>query len=103
MQSHASYSRCGLGSEATDRLVALTRKEMAEARAEGRPSALYGAKITGGGSGGSTAPTPLFPQNVYGGNETSAVATCMHFNQIKAVLGSPPLPLPTYPGRVLSA
>ncbi len=53
MQSHASYSRCGLGSEATDRLVALTRAEIAQAQAAGRPSALYGAKITGGGSGGN--------------------------------------------------
>ena len=44
MQSHASYSRCGLGSEATDRLVALTRAEIAQAQAAGRPSALYGAK-----------------------------------------------------------
>jgi L-arabinokinase len=45
-QSHASYSACGLGSAATDRLVALVR---AEAPAAG----LYGARITGGGSGGT--------------------------------------------------
>lgn len=47
-QSHASYSACGLGSSGTDRLVDLVR--------EAGPSAgLYGAKITGGGSGGVVA------------------------------------------------
>jgi galactokinase len=46
--SHESYSACGLGSAATDRLVALVR--------EAEPAAgLYGAKITGGGSGGTVA------------------------------------------------
>jgi L-arabinokinase len=43
-QSHASYSACGLGSAGTDRLVALAREE-----------GLLGAKITGGGSGGTVA------------------------------------------------
>ena len=47
-QSHASYSACGLGSEATDRLVELVREA---SPAQG----LYGAKITGGGSGGTVA------------------------------------------------
>ena len=47
-QSHASYSACGLGSEGTDRLVALVR-------AAGPKQGLYGAKITGGGSGGTVA------------------------------------------------
>ena len=47
-QSHASYSACGLGAEGTDRLVAL-------ARAAGPEQGLYGAKITGGGSGGTVA------------------------------------------------
>jgi galactokinase len=45
-ESHASYGRCGLGSEGTDRLVALVR-------AEGPSAGLYGARITGGGSGGT--------------------------------------------------
>ncbi len=45
---HASYAVCGLGSEGTDLLVELVR----EGGAEG---GLYGAKITGGGSGGSVA------------------------------------------------
>ena len=52
LQSHASYSRCGLGSEGTDRLVALVRAEQAAALATGKQPALFGAKITGGGSGG---------------------------------------------------
>jgi L-arabinokinase len=47
-QSHASYSACGLGSAATDRIVEL-------ARAEGSEQGIYGAKITGGGSGGTVA------------------------------------------------
>jgi L-arabinokinase len=44
--SHASYGACGLGSRGTDLLVALVR-------AEGAPAGLYGARITGGGSGGT--------------------------------------------------
>lgn len=47
-RSHASYSSCGLGSDGTDRLVDLV--------AEMEPSqGLFGAKITGGGSGGTVA------------------------------------------------
>ncbi|WP_165250520.1 galactokinase [Paludisphaera soli] len=46
--SHASYSACGLGSDGTDRLVELVREA-------GPGSGLYGAKITGGGSGGTVA------------------------------------------------
>lgn len=47
-QSHASYSACGIGSEATDAIVE-------RVRAAGRERGLYGAKITGGGSGGTVA------------------------------------------------
>ncbi len=47
-QSHWSYTECGLGCEATDRLVALIRTECQEGN-------LYGAKITGGGAGGTVA------------------------------------------------
>ncbi|WP_026370615.1 galactokinase [Kallotenue papyrolyticum] len=47
-QSHLSYSACGLGSDGTDRLVELVR-------AAGPEYGLYGAKITGGGSGGTVA------------------------------------------------
>ena len=46
-QSHESYSSCGLGSDGTDALVELVR----HAAADG----LFGAKITGGGSGGTVA------------------------------------------------
>jgi len=46
--SHASYSACGLGSEHTDALVTFVRRD-------GPKSGLYGAKITGGGSGGTVA------------------------------------------------
>jgi L-arabinokinase len=47
-QSHASYSACGLGSEGTDRLVELCREL-------GPSLGIFGAKITGGGSGGTVA------------------------------------------------
>ena len=47
-ESHASYVACGLGSPGTDRLVELVR-------AEGQAAGLYGARITGGGSGGTVA------------------------------------------------
>jgi L-arabinokinase len=47
-QSHASYSACGLGSPGTDRIVDLVRRE-------GPHNGLYGARITGGGSGGTVA------------------------------------------------
>jgi L-arabinokinase len=47
-QSHASYSACGLGVAGTDRLVELVREC-------GPAEGLYGAKITGGGSGGTVA------------------------------------------------
>jgi L-arabinokinase len=45
-QSHASYSACGLGSRGTDLIVDLVR-------AAGSKRGLYGARITGGGSGGT--------------------------------------------------
>ena len=47
-QSHWSYTECGLGCEATDLLIELVRQECAEDQ-------LYGAKITGGGAGGTVA------------------------------------------------
>ena len=47
-QSHKSYSSCCLGSPGTDELVRLVREA-------GPASGLYGAKITGGGSGGTVA------------------------------------------------
>ncbi len=47
-QSHYSYTECGLGSEATDMLVDLVREE-------GSENGLFGAKITGGGAGGTVA------------------------------------------------
>jgi len=46
--AHASYSACGLGSEGTDLLVKLVQQA-------GPERGLFGAKITGGGSGGTVA------------------------------------------------
>ncbi|MGH8524599.1 MAG: galactokinase [Gammaproteobacteria bacterium] len=63
-QSHASYSACGLGSAGTDALVELVR-------AAGASRGLYGAKVTGGGSGGTVA--------VLGGRDAGlAVAEVAH-------------------------
>ena len=56
--SHDSYSACGLGSDGTDRLVEL-------GKALGPERGLFGAKITGGGSGGTVA--------VFGTNDGEAV------------------------------
>lgn len=47
-QSHESYSACGLGSDGTDLLIDLVRNSEPS-------SGLFGAKITGGGSGGTVA------------------------------------------------
>jgi L-arabinokinase len=46
VQSHASYGACGLGEPVTDALVEEVRKA-------GPDAGVYGAKITGGGSGGT--------------------------------------------------
>jgi len=46
--SHQSYSACGLGSTGTDAIVELIR-------AAGPQRGVFGAKITGGGSGGTVA------------------------------------------------
>ncbi len=47
-ESHESYSACGLGSAGTDELVRLVREL-------GVTGGLFGARITGGGSGGTVA------------------------------------------------
>jgi len=84
--SHASYSACGLGSDGTDALVTFARRA-------GPACGVYGAKITGGGSGGSVAilggtdASPLvhtiaaqyarrsgYAARVFGGSSSGAVA-----------------------------
>lgn len=47
-QAHQGYTECGLGSAETDLIVNLVREE-------GPTGGLYGAKITGGGAGGTVA------------------------------------------------
>lgn len=47
-QSHWSYTECGLGAQETDRIIDFVRDELG-------PGQLYGAKITGGGAGGTVA------------------------------------------------
>ncbi|CAN6192994.1 unnamed protein product [Urochloa humidicola] len=52
-QCHNSYSACGLGSDGTDRLVDLVQEMQNRTTSEGGSPSLFGAKITGGGSGGT--------------------------------------------------
>ena len=47
-ESHYAYTQCGLGAKATDFIVGLFRNE-------GVVNGIYGAKITGGGAGGTVA------------------------------------------------
>jgi L-arabinokinase len=47
-QSHWSYTECGLGCKATDQLIDLVRHHRGD-------DLLFGAKITGGGAGGTVA------------------------------------------------
>ena len=47
-QAHWAYTECGLGAAETDRIVDLVREE-------GPSNGLFGAKITGGGAGGTVA------------------------------------------------
>ncbi|CAK9182378.1 unnamed protein product [Ilex paraguariensis] len=52
-QCHYSYSACGLGSDGTNRLVQLVQEMQHGKLAKSGEGTLYGAKITGGGSGGT--------------------------------------------------
>ncbi|KAM3394891.1 hypothetical protein P3S68_003895 [Capsicum galapagoense] len=52
-QCHYSYSACGLGSNGTDRLVNLVQEMQHSKSSESEGGTLFGAKITGGGSGGT--------------------------------------------------
>lgn len=53
LQCHYSYGACGLGSDGTDRLVNLVQEMQHVKQSKSDDGTLYGAKITGGGSGGS--------------------------------------------------
>ncbi|KAL8106975.1 L-arabinokinase-like [Apium graveolens] len=52
-QCHYSYSACGLGSDGTDKLVQLVQETEQSKSSKSGDGTLYGAKITGGGSGGT--------------------------------------------------
>ncbi|KAG6474260.1 hypothetical protein ZIOFF_068185 [Zingiber officinale] len=52
-QCHYSYNECGLGSDGTDRLVNLVQEMQHSKSYQDGSASLFGAKITGGGSGGS--------------------------------------------------
>ncbi|PIN05397.1 Galactokinase [Handroanthus impetiginosus] len=52
-QCHYSYSACGLGSDGTDKLVELVQEMQHSKSSKSYGGTLFGAKITGGGSGGT--------------------------------------------------
>ncbi|TVU07715.1 hypothetical protein EJB05_41081 [Eragrostis curvula] len=52
-QCHNSYGACGLGSGGTDRLVNLVQEMQHTKTSDDGSPCLFGAKITGGGSGGT--------------------------------------------------
>ncbi|GMH12368.1 hypothetical protein Nepgr_014209 [Nepenthes gracilis] len=52
-QCHYSYSACGLGSNGTNRIVELVQELQYHESSKSEDTTLYGAKITGGGSGGT--------------------------------------------------
>ncbi|KAM6550206.1 hypothetical protein CsatB_000014 [Cannabis sativa] len=52
-QCHYSYSACGLGTDGTDRLVQLVQEMQHSKVSKSDEGTLFGAKITGGGSGGT--------------------------------------------------
>lgn len=53
LQCHYSYSACGLGSDGTDRIVQLVQDLQHSKAPKSEGGTLFGAKITGGGSGGT--------------------------------------------------
>lgn len=53
LQCHYSYSACGLGTTGTDKLVELVQEMQHQELSQSGSGTLYGAKITGGGSGGT--------------------------------------------------
>jgi galactokinase len=81
-QAHESYSACGLGSSGTDEIVRIVREL-------GPDRGLYGAKITGGGSGGTVAVLG----DRYAGAQVKAVAetyACSTGYQPLVISGSSP-------------
>ncbi|XAR63769.1 L-arabinokinase [Bertholletia excelsa] len=52
-QCHFSYTACGIGSDGTDKLVELVQQMQHSTTSKTDNGTLYGAKITGGGSGGT--------------------------------------------------
>jgi len=73
-QSHYSYTECGLGAQATDFLVELFRKH-------GAKEGVYGAKITGGGAGGTVA--------ILAKAEAGPLVKSIFEEYVKAGLGKP--------------
>lgn len=74
-QSHASYNACGLGAPAAESLVDRVRRA-------GPEKGVFGAKLTGGGSGGTVCVLCLGRQ----GLETAAAVAKLHAREWKVPL-----------------
>ena len=94
-QSHRSYGDCGLGSHGTDRLVDLCE-------GKGKARGVFGAKVTGGGSGGTVCVLTNTDDDAaaavkevceeYGGDPTVFVGSspgAMAFGHLSVVVGNP--------------
>jgi L-arabinokinase len=83
-RSHHSYgARCGLGTSETDLIVELVR-------AYGPARGVYGAKITGGGAGGTVAVLGAGPQAATAVEETAAEYARRSGNAVGVIQGSSP-------------
>jgi len=81
-RSHASYGdRCGLGSPETDLIVDLVR-------AAGPDRGLYGAKITGGGAGGTVAVLGAGPHMRETAEDIAAEYALRTGNRARVIAGS---------------
>lgn len=77
LQCHYSYSDCGLGSDGTNRLVQLVQEMQHSKASKSGEGTLYGAKITGGGSGGTVC---VIGRNSLKSSEQILEVTSLPFN-----------------------
>lgn len=82
LQCHYSYSACGLGSDGTDRLVNLVQEMQHRKSSHDGTSSLFGAKITGGGSGGSVC---VIGRNCIRSNEEILEVTWKFLTMFQAI------------------
>lgn len=76
LQCHYSYGACGLGSDGTDRLVQLVQDLQHSEASISEGGTLCGAKITGGGSGGTVC---VIGRNCLKSNQQIFEVTLLYF------------------------